>query len=89
MYKSFGSWKCSIEELLGQINFQNKLADLRLLAIIWSVAFTCVTLYDIIGPLLVRSSQSCRRGASVDFYIRNILNTLARFHPFVHAVLDI
>jgi hypothetical protein len=37
----------------------------------------------------VRSIQSCRAGFSVDFYIRNILNTLVRFHPFFHVMLAV
>jgi hypothetical protein len=43
-------------------------------------------------PSLLHSFQSWRTGSSVNFYIRKLLNTLVRFHPFlsffVHA-LDI
>jgi hypothetical protein len=46
-----------------------------------------------LDPLFVHSFQSFGTGFSVDFYIRNVLNTLVRFRPFlsffVHALLDI
>jgi hypothetical protein len=48
-----------------------------------------------IGPLLllVHSNPVVCTGSSVDFYIRNVLNTLVRFYLFlsllVHALLNI
>jgi hypothetical protein len=51
---------------------------------IWSVAFVCVALYDMIRPPLgaCRTKycifKSCRSGSSLFFYIRNVLNTRVR-----------
>jgi hypothetical protein len=65
----------------------------RLSTEIWSVTFVGVTLYHTIGPVAVHSFQSCRRGSSIDFNIRNVLNKLVYVHLFlsffVHSLLVI
>ena len=52
MHKPFGYRKCSKEKLPWTNQLPHKLADLRVLAT-FSVAFMCVTLFDIVGPLFV------------------------------------